>query len=344
MLIVDASGSMKELLNGKETKMASAKSQIRKFLAQVPKDAEVGLVAYGNLLPGCDSARLYSPLKVGSGRDVANRLDTLIPAGSTPIARTIELVGKHLLSIKKKNTDIILVSDGLESCDGNPEEEIQKLKDAGYRFRFHILGLNIPKAGIPVLNDLATKGDGKFYSVEKPEEIQKAFADIYDWENPPVEMATNQVKEPEKRINTKPDLPISQIERLPSDETTPEKPWIQIHSIEKEKDDTYVLTYEYENFPKKRKHTVFVSLVDANSEKNKAVLSKREERTSGIKQVTSVDHETHEGSGKIKLTIRKKGKFSLRAELWETDAIPTPIAISEERSLEEAFFLKKNGI
>jgi Ca-activated chloride channel family protein len=311
LFILDASGSMKDKL-GQEEKMIIAKTQMRELLKGLPLKSEVGLVAYGNQIGGCDSARIYFPLKKNATREIVPVLDRISPAGNTPIAHTIQQVGKHLLKSNKNTTEIVLVSDGLESCNGNPEEELQKLKDKGIKFKMHVLGIDLNPEGDATLDSLAKKGDGKYYSIKKPEEFKEALNQLFP-------IAYNSPR----KIDIPPDL---------------RPPYIRIDSIQKE-DDVYSIHYEFVGFPDKKNHTVVVNIVEPGEEK-KAILSKREFDLNSIIALTTADHTVSADTGTIRVKWKKDTNFKLTAELWEMDQVPTPVAVSETKRFKDAILIQ----
>ncbi len=145
VIILDASGSMAEKWDGK-TRMASAKEKLNGLLDKMGKETSIGLVAYGNRIAGCSSARLYQPIQRGSAELVKQKLNGIVPAGSTPIAQTLALVGEYLLS-DTVTTEILFVSDGVESCEGDPKAVLYKLRTIGKKFNLHILGIDIDPKG-----------------------------------------------------------------------------------------------------------------------------------------------------------------------------------------------------
>ncbi|EMN51194.1 von Willebrand factor type A domain protein [Leptospira interrogans str. L1207] len=162
LFIIDASGSMNEYL-GIYQKIHLAKKHVSHYISTLPQETEIGFLAYGNRLPGCSSSRLYQPLEMGNHDTFKNRLFSLTPSGATPLAESIRIAGT-LISQRKKETEIILVTDGIESCYGDPKKELQALKQKGIPFQFHVLGLKSHEE--LQMKILTEEGNGKYFSIE----------------------------------------------------------------------------------------------------------------------------------------------------------------------------------
>jgi Ca-activated chloride channel homolog len=328
MLILDASGSMNDRMNG-SNRMKIAISQLDKFVKSLPSDTKMGLVAYGNRIPGCDSARLYSPLKQGGGKDILAKLPLFFPAGSTPIARTLELVNKHILA-GHPNTEIILVSDGIESCDGDPVAVVRKIQEQSPNVRIHVLGLDVPGHEERELQFLATAGSGKYFSVRNEMAMNDALTSI--WSGKPMQTPTAN----DPRIPDFPDL-VTKPNNKPN-----VRPYIRITNLEKTRinDDgwEYRIWYEYEANVGARQmdYTAMLLFFPRFAAQNRDRLEGRVDRASSIQQALTVDHSLDKGQGFVRVAIGEGADLSVAAELWEMDQIPKPVAISDLKSLNDA--------
>jgi len=182
VFILDASGSMAEKIDG-VSRMAIAKDQLMNFLSKLPNDSEVGLVAYGNRIAGCNSARLYQPIQRGGSFSAMTKLASIIPSGSTPIAQTLDLVGEYILS-DQRETDIIFISDGVESCEGDPVLSLSRMKARGKKFNLHILGIDLDAKAEEDLTSLSRTGNGKYFKVNKREDMELALLSLGNIPNP----------------------------------------------------------------------------------------------------------------------------------------------------------------
>jgi Ca-activated chloride channel family protein len=332
MIVFDASGSMNDRMNG-STRMQIATQQLEAFIRSLPNDTEMGMVAYGNRIPGCDSARLYSTLKKGGGKEVLAKLPLLFPAGSTPIARTLELVNKHLLT-GNPDSEIILVSDGIESCDGDPILEVQKIRRVNPNSKVHVLGLDVLPNEERDLQYLATAGSGMYFPVKDRTSMSQALQSIWTGKPPKqVEISGLPLFPDTKTI----------IKDAQTHSASSKLPFIQITDMEKFRTPSgsleYRIWYEYEGKPsilEQEDHTVFVLFYIEPGKDAVKMPTLRISKALSIQQAISVDHNLQKGRGFVKVQIPEGFSVRVAAELWEMSAIPESIAISDSKSLKEA--------
>jgi Ca-activated chloride channel family protein len=84
--------------------------------------------------------------------------------GKTPLARSATQAINSLRETKTKAT-IILVTDGIESCDGSICDVIKAAKAEGIDFKLHIVGFGLKESETEQLKCAANAGDGHYYDV-----------------------------------------------------------------------------------------------------------------------------------------------------------------------------------
>lgn len=183
-VLIDASGSMKAYVGG-EQMMALAKDAVKRFGAGLPEESIVSLRVYGHEGTGttadkemsCTSNELlYSPdfYEESSFNEALSQFDA---AGWTPLAAAIKAGGEDLrvnASSKTQNM-IFVVSDGVETCGGNPVEEAKKLADSDLHAEVNVLGFNLDSEGQKQLKKVADEGNGKYANVKSRIDFQKTF-------------------------------------------------------------------------------------------------------------------------------------------------------------------------
>ncbi len=173
LFIVDASGSMAEKF-GDVPRMSAARLMLDEQLGRLGDDVPVGLVAYGNRIPGCDSARIYAPIRTQNRKSLKTQVSRLEPAGSTPIARTLRLVGRDLLPFYP-GTRVVLISDGAESCGGDPEGEARRLLAVGTDLKINVIGLSVDEQTASELGRIAKAGEGRYFDVQNHGDLEEAI-------------------------------------------------------------------------------------------------------------------------------------------------------------------------
>jgi Ca-activated chloride channel homolog len=161
-LILDASGSMYAELPAGGTRIEAAKEVLSNFISKLPVDPtlNVGLRIYGaTVAPGktgaCQDSKLVLPMK---GIDRVALRDTVVktrPKGSTPIAYSLEKAADDFAADKSRKL-IVLVTDGIESCDGDLKKAIQIFTQKGIVVDLRIIGIDLDAAAQKSFQGLGT--------------------------------------------------------------------------------------------------------------------------------------------------------------------------------------------
>ncbi|MGB9142298.1 MAG: VWA domain-containing protein [Aestuariivirga sp.] len=175
ILVLDASGSMRAKIDGK-TKMEIAKEVVATVLSTWKPEDELGLVAYGHRQKGsCDDIEVLRQPGVLDRDDYMSAVDGLNPKGKTPMTAAVKLAAEALQYTEKKAT-VILVSDGIETCDPNPCAVAEELEKLGVELTVHTVGFGLDdKGAVAQLKCLAEKTGGTFTTAENASELQEAL-------------------------------------------------------------------------------------------------------------------------------------------------------------------------
>src|SRR5690606_16164514 len=103
-------------------------------------------------------------------------LKKIKPLGKTPLAYSATLVIDKLRQSKMKST-IILITDGIESCDGNICDVIKAAKAEGIDFRLHIVGFGLKAGETEQLKCAAEAGDGKYFDAADAGNLTAALSE-----------------------------------------------------------------------------------------------------------------------------------------------------------------------
>jgi len=179
MLIVDYSGSMNAKMKDGAAKVASAKKCVGDLVGKLPDDLNVGLIVYGtNKKRGCGDIDVVQPLGPLDKASIKAKIDSYNATGMTPIAASLELAGKELAK-SKGGPAIVLVTDGAETCHGDPAGVAAKLAaQFGVRFGINVIGFGIEPQEKAQLADIASKGHGKLLTVENASELASALQKV----------------------------------------------------------------------------------------------------------------------------------------------------------------------
>lgn len=110
---------------------------------------ELALRVYGHQKPyppqDCDDSRLEVPFSKGNISSIQQVLKNLVPKGTTPIAKSLELCGNDFPQSPSRNI-IILVTDGIEECGGDPCAISQALQKKGIFLKPFVIGMGIDES------------------------------------------------------------------------------------------------------------------------------------------------------------------------------------------------------
>ncbi|WP_174614147.1 vWA domain-containing protein [Virgibacillus ihumii] len=179
-LLMDASGSMGAYVSG-EMKMKAAKKSLKKFVSQLPKDAKVMLRVYGHKGTGsqedkkmsCSSTEVVYPLSTYDKKKFSESLSIFKPAGWTPLAASIKAAKKDLQGNSGDNVKnvVYIISDGEETCGGNPVQAAKQLHDSGIATAVNIIGFDVGNKAQAQLKKVAEAGGGSFTNVDSGTDI-----------------------------------------------------------------------------------------------------------------------------------------------------------------------------
>ena len=184
--ILDASGSMLEELQGKP-KLLIARDVLTSRLNLLPPDINVGLRVYGHRLrweddeaASCRDIELVVPIGPNMGTQINGILPAIEAKGMTPMTESIRQAAADFTFTPERNNLIVLLSDGLETCDEDPAEAVMFLQELGIDFTIHVIGLNVDAAAKEQLQRLAAAGGGVYYDAHSEDELNNALQNIND--------------------------------------------------------------------------------------------------------------------------------------------------------------------
>jgi Ca-activated chloride channel family protein len=174
LIVLDASGSMTERIKG-ETKIDIAKRAVRELVASLPDDARLGLVVYGHRKPDdCnDIELLIPPLRLDRVAFVA-AVNAVKPKGRTPLSAALEFAARSL-DYTKQASNVILVSDGLETCNQDPCATAARLKAAGVNFIVHAVAFDLSARDAKKFACIASATGGRFLQANDAATLKDAL-------------------------------------------------------------------------------------------------------------------------------------------------------------------------
>ncbi|NMB24954.1 MAG: VWA domain-containing protein, partial [Firmicutes bacterium] len=174
--VFDASFSMNEEVEKGKSRMDVAK-EVMIDLIQNLEDRpglEVGLRVYGAKNTNCDDSVLvqdFGPVDAVRS-NILSIVKGLKPKGKTPIAYSLEQAAQDFPSKDDRNI-IVLITDGQESCGGDPCAVSYYLQAQGIIYKPHVVGFAMSAA-----EESRVSCIGTYYSAKDRKSLSEALASI----------------------------------------------------------------------------------------------------------------------------------------------------------------------
>ena len=173
-LIIDASNSMWGQIEG-VAKIAIAKDVLEQIINGLPDEMNVGLRLYGhryglNDRRACQDTELNVPIGPIDKPVLIDIIKKIQPKGKTPLVFSVLQAGDDFKDIP--NGSIILITDGIESCDGDIDAIAPALKESGIELKLHIVGFDIKEAEARAeLEAIAKSTEGIYLDAKDSQEL-----------------------------------------------------------------------------------------------------------------------------------------------------------------------------
>ncbi|HSM42050.1 MAG TPA: VWA domain-containing protein [Afifellaceae bacterium] len=176
IIVLDASGSMWGQIGGK-TKIEIARETLGTVLQSLPADRELGMIAYGHREKGkCDDIELVIPAAPGTAAAIADAANRLNPKGKTPLSASVKQAAEALRYTEDKAT-VILITDGLETCDADPCALGRELEASGVDFTAHVVGFGLSEEEGRQVACLAENTGGKYIQAKDAAALGEALTE-----------------------------------------------------------------------------------------------------------------------------------------------------------------------
>jgi hypothetical protein len=110
------------------------------------------------------------PAAMGATVDALEAVKTV----QTPLAAAIAAVADDLAGVDGPRV-VVVVSDGRETCGGDPEAAVQALIDQGFDVSVNVVGLGLDRKSRREVARLAEVGQGTYYDARDAGELAKAL-------------------------------------------------------------------------------------------------------------------------------------------------------------------------
>lgn len=171
---MDGSGSMWGQIDG-VPKLEIARETVAEVLKGLPQEREIGLIAYGHRTRGdCSDIEIMVPPAAGTAAAISEAVNTMRFQGRTPLSDAVRLAAEELRYTENPAT-VVLVTDGIETCNADPCALGKELEQSGVEFTAHVVGFGLTRQEGSELSCLARNTGGSYFDASDREGLGKAL-------------------------------------------------------------------------------------------------------------------------------------------------------------------------
>jgi hypothetical protein len=186
-LMLDSSGSMADETNTGEPRIDAAKRVLTDVVDAIPADRpelNVGFRVFGhqgNNTEGgreesCQSSDLTVPIEGVNKEALQAQVDSYAPVGWTPIGLSLQRANEDFpVASETVENAIILVTDGLETCDADPCTIATSLKEGDRQITVYVVGLGLDEEELRITSCIAENTGGQIVGAQNAEELSAAL-------------------------------------------------------------------------------------------------------------------------------------------------------------------------
>jgi len=188
LVILDASGSMAESISG-TTKINIARQALTSFLDKVSADVNIGLMVYGHKgsnssadkALSCQGIDIIYPLSILDKDKFLQAINSFNPTGWTPIGGSLRKAKDEVFSEKSgQNNSILLITDGVETCDSDPLGAVEELKNSGIKPVIDVIGLAVDQSSATQLKQISDRTGGTYVTANNYDDLLKSINNSYE--------------------------------------------------------------------------------------------------------------------------------------------------------------------
>jgi hypothetical protein len=176
LVVLDASGSMWGQIEGR-TKIELAREALSGVLSEAGPGMQIGLMAYGHRQRGqCGDIEMLVPMgpAMSTVPQIVDRANAINPRGMTPIVDSV-MQAAQALRFSEQAATVVLLTDGIETCEGDPCALGRMLAAEGIDFTAHVVGFDMTDAEQRTVACLADETGGLFVAANDAESLGRAL-------------------------------------------------------------------------------------------------------------------------------------------------------------------------
>lgn len=190
-LIFDSSGSMAQEITPGVTRIDAAKDVLNDVIEAIPEreGVNVGFRVYGHegsnneadREESCQSTDLVVPIEGVNKEELRGAVERYEPVGWTPITLSLqEAAGDFSTPGEGEVNAIVLVTDGLETCDGDPCAAASALAEGDVAVTTYVIGFGLTQEEQGTLQCIADAGGGLNLGAGSSEELNQALFTVLE--------------------------------------------------------------------------------------------------------------------------------------------------------------------
>ncbi len=183
MIVFDASGSMWGQIEG-QTKIEIARKAMDDISQGFAPNQVVGLMAYGHRRKGdCGDIEVLVEPVAGAASQISQRVSGIQPKGKTPLSQAVKVAAEQLKFTENK-AEVVLITDGVETCDMDPCGVAAELENLGVDFTAHVIGFGLSADQGKQVSCMADITGGQYVPAANASALNEALQQVIAAEDP----------------------------------------------------------------------------------------------------------------------------------------------------------------
>jgi Ca-activated chloride channel family protein len=178
VLVLDASGSMWNRMEGDASRIEVARKVMADYLAARDAATPLAVLAYGHRRRGdCGDIEVVAPMALQDPELLSDRISALNPLGMTPLTESLRRA-RDQIPATAESADVVLITDGLENCGSDPCALAAQLAAEGIPIRAHVVGFGMTRDEVGALSCLPDTTGGLLLSAANGAELAAALEQV----------------------------------------------------------------------------------------------------------------------------------------------------------------------
>lgn len=177
LVVYDSSNSMWGELADKSRKYEAGRNALSRFLENELDNRDVAFRAYGHRdKTDCRDSELIVPFSDARAAQtsIRNAVNAIRPTGKTPITYSLQ---EGLKDFDGRAGDILLISDGIETCDADPCELMREWRAANVNIRVHVVGVGLNDMERAAMSCIASVSGGGYFDADSEGDFSAALTE-----------------------------------------------------------------------------------------------------------------------------------------------------------------------